>query len=257
MVKEKDKYLLSSVNNALKVLDLLNEKPDLGIAEISKEIGIGRAAVFRILYTLKKNEYVDKNNHSKYKLSIKFAKFGNEVINKIDIVSITKPYLRQLTQKYNETTHMAVLSQDFQNTIFLYKEVSKSTIQMAGNIGVKLPAYNTATGKMLLSGLSEEQIQHFIRNIRLNRYTKNTITDKKELLKELKAIREEGYSSDLEESEVGLTCYAAPIKDSFGKVVAAISFSGPSFRMLKSKHELIKAIKETAFEISKKNGYDI
>jgi DNA-binding IclR family transcriptional regulator len=257
MEKEKDKYLLSSVNNALRVLDLLNEKPDLGIAEISKEIGIGRAAVFRILYTLKKNEYVEKNNHSKYKLSIKFAKYGNEVISKIDIVSITKPYLRQLTQKYNETTHMAVLSQDFKNTIFLYKEVSNSTIQMAGNIGVKLPAYNTATGKMLLSGLSEEQLEYCIKNIQLSRYTKNTITDKKEFLKELEKIREKGYSSDLEESEVGLTCFAAPIKNSFGKTVAAISFSGPSFRMVKNKNKLIEAIKGTAFEISKKNGYDI
>src|SRR6056297_2379702 len=108
-----DRYLLSSVNNSLKIIDLLSEKPELGTAEISRELGIGKTSVFRMLYTLEKNDFVTKNKNSKYRLSIKFARFGNKVLDRIDIVSIVKPHIKELTKKYNETTHMAILSEDF------------------------------------------------------------------------------------------------------------------------------------------------
>lgn len=250
-----ERYLLHSLNNALKVLDLLNNKPNLGVAEISRELGIVKTSVFRILYTLKKNNYVDKNSASKYSLSIKFVNFGNTVLNKIDIVSIAKPFLQKLVKKHNETAHLSVMSQDY-FTIFLHKEIGYSAIQMTSNIGVKLPAYNTASGKILLSGLPQEELNNFLEKTNLVKYTKYTITDKKILLHKLEEIRKKGYAVDLEETELGLICYAAPIKDISDKTVSAISISGPAFRMKDNKKILIKSIKKTARKISNALGYN-
>lgn len=249
-----DRYLLSSLNNALKILDLLNEKPQLGTAEISRELDIGKTSVFKMLYTLEKNNYVTKGENSKYNLSIKFANFGNKVLDRIDLVSVVKPYLKELTKKYKETTHMAILSQDF-NTIFLYKETSNSTFQMASNIGVKLPAYNTATGKVLLADLSETTLEEFFEKVELKKFTEKTITDKEKLKKELKQIRAKGFAVDNEESEEGLMCFAAPIKDIKNDTAAAISISGPAFRMKENKKELIKSIIKVSKEISSQIGY--
>jgi len=249
-----DRYLLSSVNNSLKIIDLLSEKPELGTAEISRELGIGKTSVFRMLYTLEKNDFVTKDKNSKYRLSIKFARFGNRVLDRIDIVSIVKPHLKELTNKHNETTHMAILSEDF-NTIFLYKETSNSTFQMASNIGVKLPAYNTATVKVFLAGSDENTLNQFFDEVKLKEYTKTTITKEKELRKEIEEIKEKGYGIDNEESEEGLMCFAAPIKNISNKTVAAISISGPAFRMKENKDELIKSIIKVSNEISAKIGY--
>jgi len=126
---------------------------------------------------------------------------------------------------------------------------------MASNIGVKLPAYNTATGKVLLAGLDENTLNQFFDEVKLKEYTKTTITKEKELRKEIEEIKEKGYGIDNEESEEGLMCFAAPIKNISNTAVAAISISGPAFRMKENKDELIKSIIKVSNEISAKIGY--
>lgn len=248
------RYLLSSLNNALKIIDLLNEKPELGTAEISRELDIGKTSVFRMLYTLEKNDFISKDSNSKYKLSIKFAEYGNRTLNRIDIVAVIKPYLKHLTKKHNETTHVSILSSDFQ-TIFLHKETNNSTFHMSSNIGVKLPAYCTATGKVMLADLADEELEKYLEKVKLKKFTNTTIVNKNDLKKELEEIREKEYGIDNEESEEGLMCFAAPIIDISNNVVAAISISGPTFRMKENKDKLISSVIKTSKQISADIGY--
>ncbi|MCC9296665.1 IclR family transcriptional regulator [Clostridium sp. WLY-B-L2] len=250
----KDKYLLSSVANTLEILDLLSKYEELGVAEISKKLNMGRASVFRMLYTLEKKEFVHKMSNAKYRLGIKFAHYGSIVLERQGDFFVAKPFLQKLRDKHNQTTHLAILDDDY-NIIFMDKELSKSAIQMTSKIGAKLPSYVTATGKVLLASRLDKDLEK-IKSLNLVKMTDATITDNDKLIEELKKIKVQGYGADLEESEIGLVCYAAPIKDITGKVIAAISISGASTAMVRNKDELVESVKQTAEEISKAMGYN-
>jgi DNA-binding IclR family transcriptional regulator len=248
-MKNNNQYILQSVDNALQLIELLVKEEDMSLVEISKKLKINKSTVFRILTTLENRKFVSKTKDAKYNLGIKFAHFGSVVIERLDLTKVARPYLSKLRDRFNETTHMAIMDDDF-NIIFIAKEKSNSTIQMSSNVGVKLPAYCTATGKAMLAFLPEEVLKDYINKVELIKYTCNTIVDPSRLVKELERIRRIGFSEDLEESEIGLICYAAPVRNIKGNVIAAVSISGPSARMENNRNELVKAIQETSKEIS-------
>jgi IclR family KDG regulon transcriptional repressor len=251
-----DKYLLSSVYNTLKILDLLSEHEELGVAEIGRMLNMGKTSVFRMLYTLEKEEYVHKTSNAKYKLGLKFAHYGSIVLERQDYLSVAKPFLQKLRDKYNQTTHLGILDEDNNfNIIFMEKEMSKSFFQMTSRIGSKKPAYCTALGKTLLANILDEDLEKKIKSFTLTKITDSTITDNDKLIGVLKKIREQGYGEDLEESEVGLICYAAPVRDITKNAIAAVSISGPAETMKKNKESMVESVKETADEISKALGY--
>ncbi|HBM75390.1 MAG TPA: IclR family transcriptional regulator [Clostridiaceae bacterium] len=251
-----DRYLLSSVYNTLKILDLLSEHEELGVAEISRMLDMGKTSVFRMLYTLEKEEYVHKTSNAKYKLGLKFAHYGSIVLERQDYLSVAKPFLQKLRDKYNQTTHLGILDEDNSfNIIFMEKEMSKSFFQMTSRIGSKKPAYCTALGKTLLANILDEDLEKKIKSFTLTKITDSTITDNDKLIEVLKKIREQGYGEDLEESEVGLICYAAPVRDITKNTIAAVSISGPAETMKKNKKSMVESVKETADEISKALGY--
>lgn len=250
----KDKYLLSSVYNTLEILDLLSEHKELTLSEISKELNLGKASVFRMLYTLEKKQFIHKTPDAKYRLGLKFAHYGAKVLDRQNNIAVIRPFLEKLRDEYNETVHLSVLDTDYNITV-IDKAQSNFAIQMTSKIGGKLPGYCTAMGKVLLAGMLDDELREKIYSFNLERKTDRTITDPNELIKELEKVRDQGYAEDQEESEVGLVCYAAPIKDFNGNVTAAISFSGPAQRMQQNKEKLISSIKKAAEEISKKIGY--
>lgn len=252
---EKDKkYLLSSVYNSLEVLDLLSQHDELGVAEISKTMGIGKSSVFRMLYTLERKGFVHKASNAKYKLSVKFAHYGSIVLDNLNVISLVNPYLKKLVQEHNETAHLGVLD-DGLDVIFIAKVSSTSTIQMASRIGKKMPFYATATGKILLAYNLDVELEKKIKTHELIRFTDNTITNHDEFIRTLRETKERGYAMDLEESEYGLTCYAIPVMDINGKVIAGISMSGPTVRMDKYKEDLLNSLKKTSYEVSNALGY--
>ena len=88
---EKDRYLLSSLNNALCLLDLLSHASSLSLAELTHLSGMDKASVFRSLYTLEKNGYVQKLPEARYRLGMKFLYYGNLVAAQQDIVTAARP----------------------------------------------------------------------------------------------------------------------------------------------------------------------
>jgi DNA-binding IclR family transcriptional regulator len=128
---------------------------------------------------------------------------------------------------------------------------------MASRIGLRNPAHSSAVGKMILSNFSEEELQSFFKEKSLLRRTENTITDPIQLREHLKSLRKQGYAVDDEENEKGIRCVAAPIYNEIGKTVAAISITGPAFRVTRKiiQETLKKEVMETASSISKRLGF--
>ena len=127
---------------------------------------------------------------------------------------------------------------------------------MMSRIGHGTPFYCTGVGKVLLAWQDEEKIQKYLRAERLEEFTGNTILDPMELALELQKVRLSGCAYDNEEHEIGVRCVAAPVFDQQGKVIAALSVSGPTVRLTNNRIEMLrKMVQESAFEISAKMGY--
>jgi IclR family KDG regulon transcriptional repressor len=128
---------------------------------------------------------------------------------------------------------------------------------MCSYVGKRAPLHCTALGKVLLAFLPEEERKKILEQKELPRLTDNTITDRNKLEKELSKIQKQGFSLDQEENEKDVRCIAAPIRNYRGKVIAAISISGPAFRIDKKvQNNLKEALIETSTKISKRLGYD-
>jgi DNA-binding IclR family transcriptional regulator len=255
-VDKDEKYLLSSLNKALEILDLLSKHKRMRAIDISNILNINKTSTFKMLYTLEKNKYLNRTISGEYELGLKFILYGSLTMERHNITATARPFLQELRDKCNETTHLGILDSDL-NVIFLDKEPSSASVQMTSKVGVKMPFYVTALGKVLVANNLDEKMEEKIKSYNLKRITDNTITDYDSLFLILEQTKEQGYGEDLEGNEVGLISYAAPVNNAKGETIAAISVSGPSYRMQNNKESFINSIKETAEKISDALGYNI
>jgi len=162
--------------------------------------------------------------------------------------------LQELRQDIGETVHLVIRNGD--QGVYIDKVETRQTLRMYSEIGNKIPLYCTAVGKVLLSHLGRDKLEKMYKGKKLKKYTKNTITDWEEFFNELKRVRRQGYAVDNEEYEQEIRCVAAPVKNYEGQVIAAVSVSGPAFRITKEKvEEIAGKVKKKALLMSKRLGY--
>ncbi|WHH59278.1 IclR family transcriptional regulator [Petroclostridium sp. X23] len=254
-MNKKKTGIIQSVDRALTIVETMyNAKEELGVTELADIIGLHKSTTFGLLSTLENRGFVTQNKDTgKYGLGLKFLEIGTEILENMDVRQIIKPYLRDLSEKYQETVHFAV--EDDNMVVYIDKIESPRALVIKSSIGKRNPMHCTGVGKCLLSFMSEEK-QNEILKEPLEKYTDNTIVDPKNLNEEIDKIRKNGYSIDNEEIEIGLRCIAAPIFDYKGELLGGISISGPSTRMTDERIvELIEPLKSTASKISKSLGH--
>jgi len=257
MKKQKPNYPIKVLDKSLSVLEiLLQQGSAMNMTELSEKLGFYPSTIHRILDTLKYWGYVEQDpNTQKYQLGLKLLELGMAKFHQMDLVREATPYLKELVKECNETVHLGVLEEE--EVMYLAKEESSQTIRMISYVGKRAPLHCTALGKMLLAHLSADERIKILGEKVLPRLTENTITDKRELEKELGKVREQGFALDREENEKDIRCVAAPIRNYQGEVIAAISISSPIFRIDKNaQNDLKKVLIETSKKISKRLGYN-
>ena len=253
---EQGKKLIQSVIRTLKILNCFEQDKELQIAEISKRVGIGKSTAHHLLMTLKEMRFVKQDVRTKaYSLGIQVFKLGYAYFHQMDLVKAARPFLQILSDRTQETVHLAELLGD--EVLYLDKIESLQSILMRSRIGTTKPVYCTGLGKALLAWQKEEVMRQIVDRIDLQSYTDKTIIDKKRFLEELEQCRRQGYSIDDEEIEIGLFCVAAPIFDISGNVVAAVSISCPKYRTEGRLDELISLVTQAARDISGQLGHSI
>lgn len=251
MTNINDKYILQSVSNALDVLECLAEHKNMSVPEIAERTGYGKSSVFRILATLEEKNYVRKSKDARYSLDVKLIRLGQAAMGQNDLVRYGHPYLEALTLASGETSHLAVLFQSVYCR-FIDKVVSSSTIHMDSQPGFIRYAHYMACGKILLAHSSELIQERYMETAPFEAMTRNSILSGQDLCAELEEIRERGYAVDHEESEYGLFCVAAPVRNHAGEVIAAVSVSGPAARMEENMDKNVSLVIESGEALSKK-----
>jgi len=249
---------VQSVERVLNIIEALAEHGSpMNLGDLADKVGLKPSTTHRLLNTLLVRGFVDQDDDSRYKLSLKLFYIGNAAAYSTDVKAMAAPFMRELLEQCNETVNLAVL--DNYQVVYIDQMESNNIVivKMFARVGNRGPAHCTGSGKVLLAALSQEELSHYLDTTRLERFTKDTITDPKLLAKELARVAREGYALDLGERDDEVRCVAAPIKSHEGRVVAAISVSGPSMRMTPSyiSNELIPIVKDVALRLSRKLGY--
>jgi IclR family transcriptional regulator, KDG regulon repressor len=248
--------MVKSVSRALDIIDIVSSQKDgLGVTEIAKQMDINKSSVYRILSTLVQYGYMEQDEEtSRYKLGYKFLEMSSKLLESIDLRKEAKPYLQELEKETNEVIHLVVYDQG--EVIYIEKLEGTETLRMHSKVGKRAPMHCTAVGKAILANLPSNVVLDILERKGMPRHTDKTITAKDEFLKELAQVKQKGYALDLEENEYGIRCIAVPIFDHVGKVIAAVSVSGPTIRMTDERIEQLQArMLQIGKQISARLGY--
>ncbi|MGE5416417.1 MAG: IclR family transcriptional regulator [Acidobacteriota bacterium] len=250
---------VQSVERSLSILEILAAKREpMTLGEVAKQCGLKPSTAHRLLATLVVRGFATQDVATgKYQLGLKTFQIGNAALYSLDLRSIARPHLSNLVAKCKETANLAVLSRTNVgfDLVYIDQVESASMVRTFARIGSPVPVHCTGSGKALLAYLDDREIDYLLKNTKLEKFTANTLTNSNEILSEIRTIRENGYSTDREETEIGVICFAAPIRDYSQRVVAAVSVSGPVSRMLPPYDDYINTVKDTAMGISRSLGY--
>jgi DNA-binding IclR family transcriptional regulator len=256
----KPNNLVQTIERASSILDILGQSPQgISIRELSDKIKLPKGTTHRLLSSLSYFGYVRQDTKTRnYLLGLKLVELGQLLLGQLDLRKEAESFLRDLAERTKETVHLVFL--DRNEIVYIDKvetDQNPSGLKMASRVGLRNPAHSSAVGKVLLAHFSEEELKNFVKEKGLLKRTENTIVDPTQLREHLKSVRAQGYAIDDEENEKGIRCVAAPIYNEVGRTVAAISISGPAFRITKKviQESLKKEVMETALKISQRLGF--
>lgn len=250
--------LVQSVDRTLTILEALSDYSDgLSITDISEMVNLHKSTVHRLLSTLIYKGYVVQDEEtSRYKITFKLFELGSKKVHKLDLLKISRPYTKMLMESVNEVVHLVIM--EGTDIVYIDKVEANNTISMSSRIGKRNSMYCTATGKVILAFLPEDEVLKVWNNSKIIKLTKNTNTDFILFKKELETIREKGYAIDDEENEMGVRCVGAPIFNINGEISGALSVSGPKLRVTDDKIDFIsKEVIKYANIISEEMGYKL
>ncbi len=220
-------YKVKSLVKAVNVLECFSvQNPELGITEIATMLDTQKSTVHNILTTFQKLGYISQNpDNGKYSLGIKLLQFSYIINSHIGIRKFLFPYMRKLFEESGETTYMGIPREC--EVIYIECLAANGMAASRSIQGEHAPMSCTAIGKAMLAYMPEMFNKACAD---LKKFTDTTITTPDALRENLALTRERGYSVDDMEHEYGIVCVGFPVFGLNGKVIAALSVSGPSLR---------------------------
>lgn len=245
-------YRATSLDKALLVLELLiDQGRDIAMTEICRKLGMAKGTVHRILRTLVARKFIQQNSKTRmYGLGVRTLEIGMDSKKERFLRMTMAPFMTELFETCGETVNAAVW--DYNAIRYIYRLESEAMLRISTAAGARFPGYCCATGKILLSYFSNDDIrQIYSLNTSLTKYTQNTIASVEALIQEIEQVRIRKVAIDDEEALMGVYCVAAPVLNAKGECVAAISISSPKNRVsAKTSGMLAKLVSETARKIS-------
>lgn len=226
-MNKKNRRRVKSAETVFGIIEALHELGTTGPTEVANRLNLSKSTVHDHLATLEDLEYVIAEG-GEYRLSLKFLDHGIVARNELDIVDIAKPSLDQMADESGDVAWLIV--EEHGSAVYLDKAIGENGVQTAGRIGKRTHLHFLGAGKSILAQLSEKRLKQIVDERGLPKRTENTITDLDELLEQLDQIREAGIALNDGEEVLGVRAVGAPITYR-GKVVGAVSLSGPSKRL--------------------------
>ena len=213
-----------SAERALALLTTFDEsRTEIGVTEMAESLGVHKSTASRLAAALERAGFLNRAG-KRYRLGVELIRLGTLALRSFDVVATMQPAMEKLSRQTGETVNLAV--PDGADILNVAELPSTYILSCSGGwTGRRTKPHAVANGKVLLAyGAIAVPSQ-------LDRYTEHTITTQGALRDQLAAVRRDGYATATAELEDGLVAVAAPVFDGTGACVAALSVSGPAYRM--------------------------
>lgn len=226
----------------------------LGISEIARSLELPKSAVHRILGSLIKTGFVEKDLPSgRYRLGPRAIDLGMVAIGTPDVRAIALPMMQELSRKTEETVTLSMLVG--RERVYVSQVEGPQTIRMTVKVGARFPLYAGASGRAILAVLSQPERDAYLDAIVLKPLTPDTITSRAKLETEIKRVRKHGYAASAGERDPWAAAVAAPLVTTRGRVLGSMSVCGPKQRFgPKEFRDYGQAVIEAASTLSHQIG---
>ena len=212
---------LLSLARGLRVIEVFEGHTEgVSAAEVSRRTGLSRAAVRRVLMTLELLGYA-KSDGRVYRLNSRVMRLGFSYLSSNSLATLAQPILEHVIELVHESSSLGVLEGD--EVVYVARATAKRVMSIGLSVGSRFPAYCTSMGRVLLSGLREQELAGYFNRIQPKRLTPNTLVDKVALSDLIARVRIEGFALNNEELELGHRSIAVPVKDRRDRLVAGMN----------------------------------
>ncbi len=232
-----------SIARAVEMLELFDkEHPTRTLRELVTLTGLPKTTVVRLLATLDSLGLILDRGDSTYGLGAGFLRWVTLAQSLWEVSADTRQKMTQLVDTCGETVNLYI-RQDL-NRVSIAQVEGTTTVRSVVEVGVPYALASGAAAKILLTGASEAVIHNLV-------HTRPDL-DFEHLMREVASIKEAGYSvTHGGERELGASAVAAPIFSSDGRVIAALSASGPTSRFTADRvGRYVDAVTEAAASIT-------
>lgn len=241
---------VQSLERGLKVITAFSkERPSMTLSEVAEAVGLTRATARRFLITLETLGYISTDGKD-FSLTPKVLDLGFSYLSSLGLTETISPHLSALSNQVHESASAAIL--DGNDIVYVARAAGPKIMQVQITIGTRFPAAVTSMGRVLLSGLSSEEQRQTVLDSQIVARTTYTKTSVEEILSDIAQVRVQGFSFVDQELELGLRSLAVPIRNSQGKLIAAINVSTASTGSPSSIIEtLLSPLQQTAHNIER------
>ncbi len=249
-----ERYVIPNLRNASRIMKLLAQNPDgYKAADIARALRIPVTTTLRIMATLQLEGFVRKVE-GRFELGPVLIHLGNASLAGTEIRTAALPVLADLTNRTDETSHLAVPCDD--RALIVAVQDSSHPLRAASRPGFLAELHCSSTGKCFLAFLHRARLDAFYGKARPAKRTPSTLTTLAEIRRETDLTVKRGYSLDDEEFNLGVRCLAAPVHSSDGTVVAAIGITAATVRFTRERvPEIAAIVTQAAAELSRSLGY--
>lgn len=240
------------IERMMKLLDVLSRHSGaVSLKQLAQASELHPSTAHRILGAMTASGFVEKGEAGSYRLGIRLLELGNIVKSRISIRDVAMPPMQRLHESTGESVNLGIRHG---NEIVYVERTSsgRSAVRVVHIVGARAPLHTTATGKLFLAEDSSQRVRDYARDTGLPASTSNSIVSPPALERELDKVRRHGVAFDMDETETGVRCIAAGIRDDNGALVAGLSLSTPAERFDADRAPLIR---QAAEEISAALGY--
>jgi IclR family acetate operon transcriptional repressor len=227
-VKNKPPYAIESVDNALRILQLLRDSGQVRVSAMAAELGIARSTAHRLLAMLVYRDFAVRTEDHAYRPGPALSARPLRAEPAQRLRQALRPRMEELRDQVGETVNLTVRLGP--QTRFLHTVESAQVLRVGDRTGTILPAWQTSGGKALLAELPDAELTAVLRDSSGRPPEGLTEARRRALVAELRAVRDQGYAENKEESESGVCAIGVCLRDAAGEPVAALSVSAPSVR---------------------------
>lgn len=204
-----DRDFIGALGKGLAVIEAFDaSNPRMTLSEVARRTGLTRPTARRYLLSLLRLNYAESDGKG-FRLSYRVLRLGHAYLASAQLPRVVQPLLDRIAADTREAASLSAL--EGSEIIFLASSVAPRMMAATINVGLRLPAYSTASGRVLLAGLADKEVEARLKELARRRLTAKTRTGLDELQREVARARAAGYAISDEEQEIGLRSIAVPL----------------------------------------------